>query len=52
MSQIQLKEEERLAAVVSKIDNEARIVPRGAYIKTPLGKVVTNRSWEGTVLFN
>jgi len=46
-TQIQIKEEDRLAAVVSKIDNEARIVPRGAYIKTPLGKIVTNRSWEG-----
>jgi len=44
---IQLKEEERVAAVVATIDSEARIVPRGAFIKTPLGEVHTNRSFEG-----
>ena len=42
-----MKEEERVAAVVSTIDNEARIVPRGAFIKTPLAAVHTNRSFEG-----
>ena len=45
---IQLKEEDRLAAVISIIDEEARIVPRGAYIMTPVEQVHTNRSFEGT----
>jgi len=44
---IQLKEEDRLAAVISIIDEEARIVPRGAYIMTPVEQVHTNRSFEG-----
>jgi len=46
-TQVQLKEENRLAAVIAAIDEEARIVPRGAYIKTPIGQVITNRSFEG-----
>jgi len=44
---IQMKEEERLAAVIATIDEEARIVPRGAYIITPTHRVMTNRSFEG-----
>ncbi|CAK8692624.1 radial spoke head protein 9 homolog [Clavelina lepadiformis] len=44
---IQIKEEDRIAAVVATIDEEASIVPRGAYIKTPLGEVHANRSFEG-----
>lgn len=52
MYQIQLKEEERVAAVVETIDNEVRVVPRGAFIKTPLGETHTNRSFEGTFTLN
>nr|CAB3265811.1 RSP9 uncharacterized protein LOC100179789 [Phallusia mammillata] len=44
---IQIKEEDRVAAIVSTINEEASIVPRGAFIKTPLGEVHTNRSFEG-----
>jgi len=36
-----------LAAIISAIDEEANIVPRGAYIKTPLNQVHSNRSFEG-----
>lgn len=46
-TQIELKEEDRLAAVVSRIDEEAAVVPRGAFIKTPLGEVVVNKSFQG-----
>ena len=46
--QIEMKEEDRLAAVVARIDEEVAIVPRGAYMKTPLGDVVLNKSFEGT----
>lgn len=42
-----VKEEDRLAAVVADIDHEVRIVPRGAFIRTPTGKVVPNRSYSG-----
>jgi len=30
------------------IDEDAFIVPRGAFIKTPLGEVHKNRSFEGS----
>ena len=42
-----IKEEDRLAAVISEIDYDVKIVPRGAYIKTALGQVNSNRSFEG-----
>ncbi|XP_065882555.1 radial spoke head protein 9 homolog [Dysidea avara] len=44
---IEMKEEDRLAAVVASIDQEVSVVPRGAYIKNPLGGVRMNRSFEG-----
>jgi len=44
---ITVKEEDRLAAVISRIDDDVRIVPRGAYIKSPTNKVYDNRSFEG-----
>lgn len=47
LMQIEMKEEDRLAAVVSRIDEEVAIVPRGAYIKNPLGEVVLNMSFQG-----
>ena len=45
--QIEMKEQERLAAAVSIIDNEVAVVPRGAFIRTPLGEVVQNKSFQG-----
>ena len=45
--QIEMKEEDRLAAVVARIDEEVGVVPRGAYMKTPLGEVVLNKSFQG-----
>lgn len=44
---ITIKEEDRLSAVIADIDNSSRIVPRGAYVKTPTGQTYTNRSFEG-----
>lgn len=44
---IMIKEEDRLAAVIADIDVDVRIVPRGAYVKTPTGQVYRNRSFEG-----
>uniref|UniRef100_A0A1I8GUU3 Radial spoke head protein 9 homolog n=2 Tax=Macrostomum lignano TaxID=282301 RepID=A0A1I8GUU3_9PLAT len=44
---ITIKEEERLAAVVAEIDSDVAIVPRGAFVRTPNGQVVENRSFEG-----
>ncbi|KAL5464150.1 hypothetical protein EMCRGX_G033119 [Ephydatia muelleri] len=44
---IEMKEEDRLAAVVTRIDEEGAIVPRGAYIKTALNEVTINRSFQG-----
>lgn len=41
-----IKEEERLAAIVTRITNEF-IVPRGAYIKDPNGRVFKNHSFYG-----
>ena len=42
-----MKEEDRLAAVVACIDEEVGVVPRGAYMKNPLGEVVLNKSFQG-----
>lgn len=44
---IMIKEEDRLAAVIADIDQDVRIVPRSAYVKTPTGQVYKNRSFEG-----
>lgn len=49
-SAIEMKEEERLAAVVATIDEEVAVIPRGAYVKGPLGEVVTNKSFKGLPL--
>ncbi|BFZ12500.1 hypothetical protein BsWGS_15539 [Bradybaena similaris] len=42
-----IKEEDRLAAVISEIDNDVRIVPRGAFVQVPTAEVVKNRNFEG-----
>ena len=41
-----MKEEDRLAAVVTRITDEVAIFPSGAYLKTPLNQVV-NKSFKG-----
>lgn len=41
-----IKEEERLAAIVTRITNEF-IVPRGAYIRSPHGRVFKNNGFYG-----
>ena len=46
-----MKEEDRLAAVVARIDEEVGVAPRGAYMKTPLGEVVLNKSFQGRNFF-
>lgn len=45
-----MKEEERLAGVISDIDEEVSIVPRRAYLLTPQGRVSVNRSFDGLTL--
>ncbi|XP_054843489.1 radial spoke head protein 9 homolog isoform X1 [Eublepharis macularius] len=45
-----VKEEIRLVTTVDQIDKAVGIVPRGAYIKTPLGLVHENRTFEGLSL--
>ena len=42
-----IKEEDRLATVITAIDQEVAIVPRGAYIRVPTGEVRKNRMFEG-----
>lgn len=49
---IQVKEEERLATVILRIDEEAMIVPRGAYLRTPAGIVSQNESFQGLTELN
>ncbi|NP_001171789.1 radial spoke head 9 homolog-like [Saccoglossus kowalevskii] len=44
---ITIKEEDRLASVISQVDEDVAIVPRGAYIKAPSGTVIRNRSFQG-----
>ncbi|KAJ8669660.1 hypothetical protein QAD02_000919 [Eretmocerus hayati] len=42
-----LKEEDRLAATVYLVNNEAALVPRGAWSKNPDGLIVENLNFEG-----
>ena len=42
-----LKEEDRLAAVISRIEEEALIIPRAGFIQQPTGEIVKNRLFEG-----
>ncbi|KAL3321240.1 Radial spoke head protein 9 [Cichlidogyrus casuarinus] len=44
---ISMKEENRLAAVIARIDYDAQIIPRGAYIRVATGRVLRNKSFEG-----
>lgn len=44
---IQVKEEARLSAVIMKIDEEAMLVPRGAFLRSPAGIVMKNGSFSG-----
>ncbi|XP_002189220.4 radial spoke head protein 9 homolog [Taeniopygia guttata] len=45
-----IKEEARLIATIEQIDRAVGIVPRGAFVKTPLGSVHENRYFEGLSL--
>ncbi|XP_048452616.1 radial spoke head protein 9 homolog, partial [Rhincodon typus] len=45
--ELKVKEEERLTATIEQINREAAIIPRGAFIKTPLEQIHKNRSFEG-----
>ncbi|CAN8203521.1 unnamed protein product [Coccothraustes coccothraustes] len=45
-----IKEEARLIATIEQIDRAVGIVPRGAFVKTPLGSVHENRHFEGLSL--
>lgn len=47
LSYHQILEEDLLAAIVAKIDRETSIVPKGAFVKNPLGKVQVNRTFRG-----
>ncbi|XP_057271298.1 radial spoke head protein 9 homolog isoform X2 [Pezoporus wallicus] len=42
-----IKEEVRLVATIEQIDRAVGIIPRGAFVKTPLGSVHENRNFEG-----
>ncbi len=44
-----LREEERLAATLANIEQDALIIPRGAYILQPNGDVERNRTFEGQI---
>ena len=44
---IEMKEEDRLAAVIGTIDDEVAVVPQGAYMKTPTGVVQQNDAFKG-----
>uniref|UniRef100_A0A673NPK1 Radial spoke head protein 9 homolog n=1 Tax=Sinocyclocheilus rhinocerous TaxID=307959 RepID=A0A673NPK1_9TELE len=44
---VKVNEASRLATTVSNIDKDVSVVPRGAFTKSPCGKVQTNRSFGG-----
>lgn len=45
-----MKEEDRLAAVISRIDNDVRIIPRGSFHRLTSGQVIRNKNYEGRSL--
>jgi radial spoke head protein 9 len=47
-----LKEEDRLSAVLSKVEEEAHVVPRGSFVQQPTGEIVKNRLFEGDFKFD
>ncbi|XP_069118503.1 radial spoke head protein 9 homolog [Argopecten irradians] len=47
---ISIKEEDRLSSVIADIDEDVKIVPRGAFVQTPTGEVISNRSFEGLIV--
>ena len=49
--QVLVKEEDRLAVVIDNICQDVAIVPRGAYLRTPLGEVMRNRMFDGRSSF-
>lgn len=42
-----VKEEDRLAIVVENVCRDVSIVPRGAFLRTPVGEVIKNKAFEG-----
>ncbi|XP_015520175.1 radial spoke head protein 9 homolog [Neodiprion pinetum] len=46
----ELKEEDRLASLVDLINEDAFVVPRGAWFKAPNGEVIENPGFEGITL--
>uniref|UniRef100_A0A8C5PI58 Radial spoke head protein 9 homolog n=1 Tax=Leptobrachium leishanense TaxID=445787 RepID=A0A8C5PI58_9ANUR len=42
-----IKEESRLVATIAMIDKEAAVVPRGAFVKNPVGEVQINHCFRG-----
>ncbi|VUZ55755.1 unnamed protein product [Hymenolepis diminuta] len=44
---IKMKEEDRLAAVISRIDNDVRTIPRGSLLRLPSGQIIRNKNYEG-----
>lgn len=47
--QTMIKEEDCLASVIAELDDDVKIVPRGAYVQVPTAEVVKNRMFEGNV---
>ena len=48
---VEMKEEDRMAAVVATIEEEVGLVPQGAVMKTPTGVVKINKAFEGVACF-
>ena len=42
-----MKEVDRLAATIAKIDEDVGMAPLGAYLRTPLNQVIINKSFAG-----
>ena len=42
-----VKEEDRLIATIADIDEQTSLIPRGAFVLEPTGRVIINRCFEG-----
>ena len=47
---MKMKEEDRLAAVIKRIDHDVRVIPRGSFHRLANGQVIRNKNYEGLTM--
>nr|CDS22592.1 radial spoke head 9 [Echinococcus granulosus] len=50
--QEETQEEDRLAAVIKRIDHDVQVIPRGSFHRLANGQVIRNKNYEGNPIFS